>query len=52
MTAKLTLPLDYWVEIIGQNDSEKTKDVKETDTGSYRFVHYHCSESILTRMTN
>ena len=28
----------YWVEIIGQNDSEETKDVKETDTGCYRMV--------------
>ncbi|MCJ1420869.1 Lactoylglutathione lyase [Xylographa parallela] len=32
-------PDNYWVEIIGQNDSEKTKDVKETDTGSYRLNH-------------
>ena len=31
-------PLSYWVEIIGQNDTEKTKDVKETDTGCYRMV--------------
>jgi lactoylglutathione lyase len=32
-------PDSYWVEIIGQNDTEKTKDVKETTTGSYRFNH-------------
>ena len=36
-------PDGYWVEIIGQNDSEKTKDVKETDTGSYRFVCFFAS---------
>ena len=33
-------PQSYWVEIIGQNDTDKTKDVKETDTGCYRMVCY------------
>lgn len=33
-------PDSYWVEIIGQNDSETTKDVKETNTGTYRMVNH------------
>ena len=32
-------PDGYWVEIIGQKDSEKTKDIKDTETSSYRFNH-------------
>jgi lactoylglutathione lyase len=31
-------PDGYWVEIIGQNDWQKTADVKETDVGTYRMV--------------
>ncbi|KAG9251392.1 Glyoxalase/Bleomycin resistance protein/Dihydroxybiphenyl dioxygenase [Emericellopsis atlantica] len=32
-------PDGYWVEIIGQNDWQKTGDVKETDVGTYRMNH-------------
>ena len=32
-------PDGYWVEIVGQKPYEETKDVKETDVGSYRFNH-------------
>lgn len=31
-------PDGYWVEIVGQNDFEKTEGVKETDVGTYRMV--------------
>ena len=31
-------PDGYWVEIISQNDIEKTADLKETDLKTYRFV--------------
>ena len=40
-------PDSYWVEIIGQKPIEETEKVKETDTGSYRFVCFQsCSTSI------
>ena len=32
-------PDEYWVEIIGQKATEETKDVKETDTSTYRMNH-------------
>lgn len=32
-------PDDYWVEIIAQNDVEKTKDVTTTDVQTYRMNH-------------
>ena len=37
-------PDGYWVEIIGQNPSDKTENVKETDTGAYRMVYLDCCE--------
>jgi lactoylglutathione lyase len=33
-------PDGYWVEIIGQNNHEKTVDVKKTDPQTYRLVSY------------
>ena len=43
---RMTLPRlisisSYWVEIIGQKQLEETKNVKETNTGAYRFVRTH-----------
>lgn len=32
-------PDGYWVEIIGQKPLEETKDIKTTETSSYRFNH-------------
>lgn len=32
-------PDEYWVEIIAQNPVDKTEDVKETDTSTYRMNH-------------
>lgn len=32
-------PDNYWVEIIGQKNVDETKDVKTTDTQSYRMNH-------------
>ncbi|KAG9241260.1 Glyoxalase/Bleomycin resistance protein/Dihydroxybiphenyl dioxygenase [Calycina marina] len=32
-------PDGYWVEIVGQNDHEKTTDVKETSLETYRMNH-------------
>ena len=32
-------PDDYWVEVIAQNPVDKTEDVKETDTSTYRMNH-------------
>jgi lactoylglutathione lyase len=32
-------PDGYWVEIIGQKNVEETKDIRTTDTSSYRFNH-------------
>lgn len=32
-------PDEYWVEIIGQKPYEETKDIKETDMGTYRMNH-------------
>ena len=32
-------PDGYWVEIIAFNPVDKTKNIKETDPGSYRFNH-------------
>jgi lactoylglutathione lyase len=32
-------PDEYWVEIIAQNPTEETKDVKETDVSTYRMNH-------------
>ena len=32
-------PDGYWVEIIGQKNSDDTKDIKTTETSSYRFNH-------------
>ena len=31
-------PDGYWVEIIGQKQLEETENIKETNTGTYRFV--------------
>lgn len=36
-------PDGYWVEVVGQNDFQKTEDVKETDVGTYRMVSCPCS---------
>lgn len=32
-------PDEYWVEIIAQNDVEKTENVKETNIETYRMNH-------------
>ncbi|KAI1612761.1 Glyoxalase/Bleomycin resistance protein/Dihydroxybiphenyl dioxygenase [Exophiala viscosa] len=32
-------PDGYWVEIIGQNNVDATKDIKTTETSAYRFNH-------------